>query len=84
MDERQIRLVQENLDTLKENANQERRRLERLGGIALSVASLLVAAVFLVVLKISPKQAIDVIMTFTAIVISLALFGLGLKKAIIG
>jgi len=76
--------ISRQLNGLRAQARSERRRTEKVGGLLLAVAGLAVAALFLWILKLSLKQTFDLLLATGGVVVSVALFGWGLKMAVVG
>jgi len=76
--------TEKRLETLKKEGQESRRRTEKIGGIVLAVASLLVAAMFLWILAMSHKRPYTIMITLAIVAGSVTAFAWGLKMIYFG
>jgi polyferredoxin len=72
------------LEALRQEEKEKRRQTEKKGGILLAGIGLLMTALFLWVLVISPKTTLNLLMSFAATIMGIAIFAWGLVITIIG
>lgn len=72
------------LASMRRESKNDHRQLERFGGVALVIMSLVMAAVFLFALMYSANNTSMIVMSVFFLVVSVALFSRGLRDAIFG
>ncbi len=72
--------IDKELVKLKEENEKEFKKIVRKSGLFMVALSVLLAATFFYIFYLSPRQTTDILIVITAIMVSVALFAMGLKR----
>ena len=72
--------VDKHLKKLREESEKEFKKIFRRSGLVMVALSVVMAMTFFYIFYLSPRRTIDILIIFAAIMASVALFAMGLKR----